>query len=109
MNGYWDGPDMSQRLITAAALMFAMVGGFPAGAEEDPWMQGEQRGYMIALCDMESEVIITPEQSISYLREYDELAYGFDQEYLKRILRNYIGLRRCSFSRRVFDKKSVLP
>ena len=101
---------MCQRSITAVALMFAMVGGIPAGAEEDPWTQGEQRGYMIALCQMEADGIITPDQSMTYLREYGELTYGFDQEYLKRILRNYIGLRRCSFSRRVIDeKKPLLP
>ena len=101
---------MSQRLITAVALMFTMVGGVPAEAEEDPWTQGEQRGYMIALCQMEADGIITPEQSMSYLREYGELTYGFDQEYLERILRNYIGLKRCSFSRRVvYDKKPLLP
>ena len=35
--------------------MFTMVGGIPAGAEEDPWTQGEQRGYMIALCQMEAD------------------------------------------------------
>ena len=84
---------MSQRLITAVALMFAMVGGVPAGAEEDPWTQGEQRGYMIALCQMEADGIITPEQSMTYLREYSELTYGFKQEYLEKILRNYIGFK----------------
>ena len=45
-----------------------------------------------ALCQMEADGIITPEQSMTYLREYGELTYGFDQEYLERILRNYIGL-----------------
>lgn len=110
MSNYSDLPEMSQRLITATALMFTMVGGIPAGAEEDPWTQGEQRGYMIALCQMEADGIITSEQSMTYLREYGELTYGFDQEYLKSILRNYIGLKRCSFSRRVvYEKKPLFP
>ena len=77
--------------------MFAMVGGFPAGAEEDPWTQGEQRGYIIALCQMEADGIITPDQSMTYLREYGELTYGFDQEYLERILRNYSALSDAPF------------
>ena len=41
---------------------------------------------------MEADGIITPEQSMTYLREYGELTYGFKQEYLEKILRNYIGL-----------------
>ena len=101
---------MSQRLITAAALMVAMVGGVPAGAEEDPWTQGEQRGYMIALCQMEAGGIITPEQIGTHHRDYGELIYGFKQEYLMKILRNYIGLKRYFFLRRVvYDKKLLLP
>ncbi len=42
---------------------------------------------------METDGIITPEQSMTYLREYSELTYGFKQEYLEKILRNYIGLK----------------
>ncbi|QNI76188.1 hypothetical protein SynMVIR181_01209 [Synechococcus sp. MVIR-18-1] len=59
---------------------------------------------------MEADGIITPEQIMTHLRVYGELTYGFDQEYLERILGNYIGLKRCSFSRRVvYDKKPLLP
>ncbi len=59
---------------------------------------------------MEADGIITPEQSMTHLRVYGELTYGFDQEYLERKLGNYIGLKRCSFSHRVvYDKKPLLP
>ena len=57
---------------------------------------------------MEADGIITPEQSMTYLREYSELTYGFKQEYLEKILRNYIGLKWCFFLRRVVYGKKLL-
>ena len=58
---------------------------------------------------MEADGIITPEQSMTYLREYSELTYGFKQEYLEKILRNYVGLKWYFFLRRVvYDKKLLL-
>ena len=77
--------------------------------EYDPWLQGQQRGYLSALCALEADGVITPQQSAAYLRRYSEIEYGFNTDYLQAVLMNYIGLRRCSFSRRVHAGEPLLP
>ena len=103
---------MTNRVITTAALWIALLG-FSAGAsaEEyppDPWLEGESRGYMMALCRMEKAGLITPEQSTAFLMEYRKHSGDFDAEYLKAVLRNYIGLKTCSFSKRVVRENQPL-
>ena len=105
---------MRHRLISAAGLSFVLTAFVIPGASgetpPDPWLQGEQRGYLIALCNMETAGIITPSQSTEFLRKYAELTHDFDAKYLERVLMNYIGLKRCSFSRRVvYDRQPLLP
>ena len=105
---------MHPRIILTTGLSLALAFGFnPAASQEyppDPWLQGEQRGYLIALCNMETAGIITPSQSTEFLRKYAELTHDFDEKYLERVLMNYIGLKRCSFSRRVvYDRQPLLP
>ena len=105
---------MRHRLISAAGLSFVLTAFVIPGASgetpPDPWLQGEQRGYLIALCDMERAGIITPAQSTEFLRTYAELTDEFDAKYLEGVLMNYIGLKRCSFSTRVVgENQPLLP
>ena len=105
---------MTKGLITTTALWLAMVG-FSAGAsaEEyppDPWLEGESRGYLMALCRMEKAGLITPQQSTEFLIEYREHSVDFNPRYLEGVLRNYIGLKTCSFSKRVVrENQTVIP
>ena len=105
---------MHPRIILTTGLSLALAFGFnPAASQEyppDPWLQGEQRGYLIALCDMERAGIITSAQSTEFLRTYAELTDEFDAKYLEGVLMNYIGLKRCSFSTRVVgENQPLLP
>lgn len=108
---------MRHQRITAAvgsAVIIALSVGVSAAPlevapEDDPWLQGQQRGYLSALCALEADGVITPQQSAAYLRRYSEIEYGFNTDYLQAVLMNYIGLRRCSFSRRVHAGEPLLP
>ena len=99
-------------LIAAATLILTLAPGIRAwsSSEEDPWLQGQQRGYLMALCQIEEDGIMTLEQSEEYLRKYSKLERGLDAQYLEAVLRNYIGLKGCSFSRRVvYEAQPLLP
>ena len=103
---------MSKALTTTVALSIALLG-FSAGAstEEyppDPWLEGESRGYLMALCRMEEAGLITPQQSTAFLMEYRDQSGDFDAQYLEGVLRNYIGLKTCSFSKRVIRENQPL-
>lgn len=75
----------------------------------DPWLEGESRGYLMALCRMEEAGLITPQQSTAFLMEYRESSIDFKPKYLEAVLRNYIGLKTCSFSKRVvIENKQLL-
>ena len=103
---------MSTGINTTAALSLALLG-FSAGVSAnnllpDPWLEGESRGYLMALCRMEQAGLITPQQSTAFLIEYREHSGDFNAKYLEGVLRNYIGLRTCSFSKRVVNEKQPL-
>ena len=94
---------MSKGIKTTAALSLALLG-FSAGASAnnllpDPWLEGESRGYLMALCRLEQAGLITPQQSTAFLMEYREHSADFNAKYLEGVLRNYIGLKTCSFSK----------
>ena len=62
-------------LIAAATLILTVGPGIRAwsSSEEDPWLQGQQRGYLMALCQIEEDGIMTPEQSEEYPVSYTHL------------------------------------
>ena len=105
---------MSKGIKTTAALSLALLG-FSAGAYAnnllpDPWLEGESRGYLLALCRLEQAGLITPQQSTAFLMEYREHSADFNAKYLEGVLRNYIGLKTCSISKRVvIEKQPLLP
>ena len=103
---------MTKGLVTTAVLSIVLLWcSAGASSEEyppDPWLEGESRGYLMALCRMEQAGLITPQQSMAFLMEYREHSVDFDPKYLEGVLRNYIGLKTCSFSKRVVRNKQPL-
>ena len=104
---------MRKRLISTAAVLFSLTGFVSEATAKDlsdPWLEGESRGYLMALCRMEEAGLITPKQSYAFLLEYRKYSGDFNAEYLEAVLRNYIGLKKCSFSKRVvIEKKPLIP
>ena len=70
-------------------------------AFDSGWDKGHQAGFLQAICTLEANGVLTQVQTQQYLQTFSETERSYDEKHLKEILKNWIGLKRCSLSRNV--------
>ncbi|MAR07716.1 MAG: hypothetical protein CL862_11540 [Cyanobium sp. NAT70] len=71
------------------------------------WNKGHQAGFLQAICTLETDGVLTQAQTQQYLKTFSETERSYDEKHMKTILKNWIGLKRCSLSRNVNTQGSL--